>query len=169
MSVKKKQQQKNTFIAKTTPIFCIINLLGFKFDKLKNVYLNVHTHSVFQKCVDFHSFAGYFDGVGVQEVAPLWLCTFIIGFHCCISFFHYPNVSWQLCLYKSKFKNQRTESEGVCKACGNSNNYITSQFVLHRLKQLEVFIMSYIITQSCKFIPALIKTYLTCINLQNYT
>lgn len=27
----------------------------------------------------------------------------------------------------------------------------------------------YIVTQSCKFIPALIKTYLTCINLQNYT
>lgn len=27
----------------------------------------------------------------------------------------------------------------------------------------------YLITQSCKFISALIKTYLTCINLQNYT
>lgn len=141
MSVKKKKHlycknNSNILYNKSTWV---------KFDKLKSIYLNVHTHSVFQKCVDFHSFAGYFDGVGVQEVAPLWLCTFIIGFHCCISFFHYPNVSWQLCLYKSKFKNQRTESEGVCKACGNSNNYITSQFVLHRLKQLEVFIMSYMV------------------------
>lgn len=145
MSVKKKQKTKKHLYCKNNSNFLYNKSTVVKFDKLKNIYLNVHTHSIFQKCVDFHSFAGYFDGVGVQEVAPLWLCTFIIGFHCCISFFHYPNVSWQLCLYKSKFKNQRTESEGVCKACGNSNNYITSQFVLHRLKQLEVFIMSYMV------------------------
>lgn len=145
MSVKKKTKTKKHLYCKNNSNFLYNKSTVVKFDKLKNIYLNVHTHSIFQKCVDFHSFAGYFDGVGVQEVAPLWLCTFIIGFHCCISFFHYPNVSWQLCLYKSKFKNQRTESEGVCKACGNSNNYITSQFVLHRLKQLEVFIMSYMV------------------------
>lgn len=145
MSVKKKTTTKKHLYCKNNSNFLYNKSTGVKCDKLKNVYLIVHTHSVFQKCVDFHSFAGYFDGVGVQEVAPLWLCTFIISFHCCISFFHYPNVSRQLCLYKSKFKNQRTESEGVCKACGNSNNYITSQFVLHRLKQLEVFIMSYMV------------------------
>lgn len=144
MSVKKTTTKKHLY-CKNNSNFLYNKSTGVKFDKLKNVYLNVHTHSVFQKCVDFHSFAGYFDGVGVQEVAPLWLCTFIISFHCCISFFHYPNMSRQLCLYKSKFKNQRTESEGVCKACGNSNNYITSQFVLHGLKQLEVFIMSYMV------------------------
>lgn len=144
MSVKKTTTKKHLY-CKNNSNFLYNKSTEVKFDKLKNIYLNVHTHSVFQKCVDFHSFAGYFDGVGIQEVAPLWLCTFIISFHCCISFFHYPNVSGQLCLYKSKFKNQRTESEGVCKACGNSNNYITSQFVLHRLKQLEVFIMSYMV------------------------
>lgn len=144
MSVKKKTTKKHLYCKNNSNIL-YNKSTWVKFDKLKSIYLNVHTHSVFQKCVDFHSFAGYFDGVGVQEVAPLWLCTFIISFHCCISFFYYPNVSRQLCLYKSKFKNQRTESEGVCKACGNSNNYITSQFVLHRLKQLEVFIMSYMV------------------------
>lgn len=142
---KRNKNKKTPLLQKNNSNFLYNKSTVVKFDKLKNIYLNVHTHSIFQKCVDFHSFAGYFDGVGVQEVAPLWLCTFIIGFHCCISFFNYPNVSRQLCLYKSKFKNQRTESEGDCKACGNSNNYITSQFVLHRLKQLEVFIMSYMV------------------------
>lgn len=115
MSVKKKTKTKKHLYCKNNYNFLYNKSTVVKFDKLKNIYLNVHTHSIFQKCVDFHSFAGYFDGVGVQEVAPLWLCTFFIGFHCCISFFNYPNVSRQLCLYKSKFKNQELRVKKIVK------------------------------------------------------